>query len=118
MTGSEADGCGLFGELRRRSKMTLITECRNNKTESGERQNMSWFTEKHKSLYRERSCTAEPMRGPVKDISDLNGCPMRGNSGNRRLSAATGLAVRMYQFQLKARRENRSAFKIRDDVLG
>ncbi len=112
VTDSEADGYGLFGELRRQSKMTLITECRNNKTESGERQKMSWFMEKHKSLYRERSYTVEPMQGLVK----VNECLMRGNSSNRRLFAAMGLAIRMYQ--LKAWRENRSAFKIRDDVLG
>lgn len=57
VTDSEADDCGLFGESRRQSEMTLITGCRNNETESQERQKMSWFTEKHKSLYRERSCT-------------------------------------------------------------
>jgi hypothetical protein len=112
----KADDYGLFRELRRQSKMTLITKCRNNKIKSEERQKMSWFMEKHKSLYRERSYTVEPMQGLVKDIFDLNECLMRGNSSNRWLFAAMGLAIQMYQ--LKAWRENRSTFKIKDDVLG
>lgn len=69
--------------------------------------------EKHRRMYRERSYTVEPMQGLVKDISDLNTCRIHGNSGKRRIFAAMGLTV-----QLKAWHENRSNFKIRDDVLG
>lgn len=56
------------------------------------------------------------MQGPVKDISDSDICRMAGEGNNRRLSAAMGLTVQMYQLQ--AYRENRSALKIKDEVLG
>lgn len=113
---SEADDYGLFGELRRQSKMTLITECRNNMIKTQERRKMSVFMEKHKKMYRERSHTVEPMRGLVRNISDLSECRMYGSNNNRWIFASMGLTVQMYQ--LKAYRENRSTFKIKDDVLG
>jgi hypothetical protein len=116
VTDSEADRYGLFRELRRQSGMASVTECRKNKTETEEREKMSLFTDRHKKLYAERSYTAEPMQGSVKDISDLSGCHMKGSISNRRLSAAMGLTVRMYQ--LTAWRENRPTFEIRDDVSG
>lgn len=113
---SKADHYGLFRELKRQSRMTLITKCRKNMIKTEERIKMSEFMEKHRRMYRERSYTVEPMQGLVKDIFDLNTCWIHGNSGNRWIFAAMGLTVQMYQ--LKAWHENRSTFKIKDDVLG
>lgn len=113
---SKADHYGLFRELKRQSKITLVTKCRKGKTKSEERQKMSEFMEKHKNLYKERSYKVEPMQGLVKDIFEIDRCLMRGNAGNRWSFAAMGLTVQMYQLQ--AYRENRSTFKIKDDVLG
>lgn len=113
---SKADHYGLFRELRRQSGMVLVTKCRKNKIKTEEREKMSLFMDKHKKLYAERSYTVEPMQGLVKDIFELSECHMKGNINNRWLFAAMGLTVQMYQ--LTAWRENRSTFKIKDDVLG
>jgi hypothetical protein len=71
---------------------------------------------KHKQIYKERSYRVEPMQGLVKEIFDLDRCWMRGNENNRWLFAAMGLTVQMHQ--LRALRENRSTWCIKDEVLG
>lgn len=113
---SKADDYSLFRELRRQHKITLITHCRNKMVQSEERRRMYSVMMNHRNLYRQRSYTVEPMQGLVKELFELDVCWMTGEESNRWLFAAMGLTVQMYQ--LKAYRENRSTFKIKDDVLG
>jgi hypothetical protein len=96
--------------------MMLITKCRNKTVQSEDRRRMHPVMMNHRKLYRQRSHTAEPMQGLVKDISDSDICRMPGENNNRRLFAAMGLAIQIYQLQ--AYRENRSTLKIKDEVPG
>ncbi|NJL59053.1 MAG: hypothetical protein HC887_04790 [Desulfobacteraceae bacterium] len=115
---SKADDYALFRELKRQSKITLITRCGRNMIKSPERNYMFQVTEQpeHKELYQQRCHTVEPMQGLVKDIFELEHCWMRGEQNNRWLFAAMGLVIQMCQ--LRAYRENRSTLKIKDEVLG
>jgi hypothetical protein len=56
------------------------------------------------------------MQGLVEDILELDRCWMRGNKNNRWLFAAMGITVQIHQ--LAAYKENRSIWKIKDEVLG
>lgn len=115
---SKADDYALFTELRRQQKMNLVTSCRPNMLTSSHRKKMHKFMmrPKHRQIYKERAYKVEPMQGLVKDIFDLDRCWMRGNDSNRWLFAAMGITIQMYQ--LNAFHENRSTWKIKDEVLG
>jgi hypothetical protein len=69
-----------------------------------------------KQIYIERSYRVEQVQGLVKDIFDIDRCWMCGNNSNRSLFAAMGITVQMHQ--LTAFKENRSTWKIKDEVLG
>ena len=115
---SKADDYDLYREFKRQRKMTLVTCCREkmDKTENRRKLIKIMKRPKHKQIYKERSYRVEPMQGLVKEIFDLDRCWMRGNENNRWLFAAMGLTVQMHQ--LRALRENRSTWCIKDEVLG
>jgi len=115
---SKADSYPLFREFRRQRSMTLVTSSRRNQNKNKNRIEMHRLmkTPKLKQIYKERSCRVEPMQGLIKDIFDLDRCWMRGNSSNRWLFAAMGIAVQMHQ--LTAFKEKRSTWKIKVEVLG
>jgi hypothetical protein len=115
---SKADDYGLFREMNRQRQITLITCCRKNMVVSENRLRMHKVMQqpKHKQIYKERAYRVEPMQGLVKDIFELDRCWMRGNKSNRWLFAAMGLTIQMHQ--LNAYRQNRSTWKIKDEVLG
>ena len=115
---SKADDYDLYREFKRQRKMTLVTCCREKMDKTDNRRKMIKIMKrpKHKQIYKERSYRVEPMQGLVKEIFDLDRCWMRGNENNRWLFAAMGLTVQMHQ--LRALRENRSTWCIKDEVLG
>jgi len=115
---SKADSYPLFREFRRQRSMTLVTSSRRKQNKNKNRIEMHRLmkTPKLKQIYKERSCRVEPMQGLIKDIFDLDRCWMRGNSSNRWLFAAMGIAVQMHQ--LTAFKEKRSTWKIKAEVLG
>lgn len=115
---SKADDYDLYRELKRQRKMTLVTCCREKMDKTENRRKMIKIIRqpKHRQIYKERSYRVEPMQGLVKEIFDLDRCWMRGNENNPWLFAAMGLTVQMHQ--LRALRENRSTWCIKDEVLG
>jgi len=115
---SKADDYDLFKELKRQRKMNLVTCCRHNMDKSENRQIMIKAMGKanFKQIYKERAYRVEPMQGLVKEIFDLDLCWMKGTENNRWLFAAMGLTIQMHQ--LKAYREKRSTWKIKEKVLG
>ena len=118
MLASKADDCDPFRKFKRQQKINLVTSCRPNILTSGHRKKMHEFMmrPKHRQIYKERAYKVEPMQGLVKDIFDLDHCWMRGNDSNRWLFDAMGVTIQMHQ--LKAFHENRSTWKIKDEVLG
>ena len=115
---SKADDSDLFREFKRQRNVNLITYCRPNMDKSAHRKKMIEFMRKrkHKKIYRERSYKVEPMQGLVKNIFDLNRCWMRGDENNRWIFAAMGLTIQMHQ--LKAYKNGRSTWNIKEQVLG
>ncbi len=115
---SKADDSDLFREFKRQRNINLITYCRPNMDKSPHRKKMIEFMKKrkHKKIYRERSFKVEPMQGLVKNIFDLNRCWMHGDENNRWIFAAMGLTIQMHQ--LKAYKNGRSTWNIKDQVLG
>jgi len=115
---SKADSYPRFREFKRQRQMTLVTSSRRKENKSEHRKDMHRLmqTPKLKQIYKERSYRVEPMQGLVKDIFDLDRCWMRGNNSNRWVFAAMGLTIQMHQ--LSAYKENRSTWKIKDEVLG
>ncbi|ACL06467.1 transposase IS4 family protein [Desulfatibacillum aliphaticivorans] len=115
---SKADSYPLFRELKRQRDMILVTSSRRkvNKTPHRIRMHQLMQEPELKQIYKERSYRVEPMQGLVKDIFELDTCWMRGRKSNRWLFAAMGLAVQMHQ--LVAYKENRSTWKIKQEVLG
>ena len=115
---SKADDSDLFREFKRQRNVNLITYCRPNMDKSPHRKKMIEFMRKrkHKKIYRERSYKVEPMQGLVKNIFDLNRCWMRGDENNRWIFAAMGLTIQMHQ--LKAYKNGRSTWNIKEQVLG
>lgn len=111
-------GGQLFRDLKTERNMTLVTHCRKNMNKTPERRAFIQAMEstKSKQYYKERSQTVEPMQGVVKDIFELDRCWMRGNTSNRWLFAAMGLAVQMHQLQ--AYRKHQSTWAIKSEVLG
>lgn len=115
---SKADDYDLFRELKRQRKISLVTVCRKQMNKTENRQKMYQFMEhpEHKRIYKERGYRVEPMQGLVKQIFNLDRCWMKGNKNNRWLFAAMGLTIQMHQ--LEAYRNNSSAWKIQNEVLG
>ena len=115
---SKADDYDLFRELNRQRKINLVTSCRSRMDKSKNRQTMARAMNrpKFKQIYKERAYRVEPMQGLVKEIFDLDRCWMRGAENNRWLFVAMGLTIQMHQ--LKAYHENRSTWKIKEEVLG
>lgn len=115
---SKADSYPLFREFRRQRRITLVTSSRRKVNVSENRKTMHRLLQapKLKQVYKERSYRVEPMQGLVKDFFELDHCWMRGNKSNRWLFAAMGLTVQMHQ--LTAFKENRSTWKIKNEVLG
>ena len=114
---SRADDYDLFKELSRQRKMNLVTSCRQNRDKSDNRQIMILVMDKpeFRQIYKERAYRVEPMQGLVKEIIDLDRCWMKGVENNRWIFAAMGLTIQMHQ--LKAYREKRSTWKIKEEVL-
>lgn len=115
---SKADDQKLFRNLKEQHNIRLVTSCsqKENKTEGRRQMIAAMNSKKCRRIYKERGQTVEPMQGLVKEIFDLDRCWMRGNATNRWLFAAMGLAVQMHQ--LRAYKEQRSAWKIKAEVLG
>lgn len=115
---SKADSYPLFREFKRQRRMTLVTGSRRkiNVSENRKAMHRLMRASKLKQIYKERSFRVEPMQGLLKNIFDLDRCWMIGNKSNRWLFAAMGLTVQMHQ--LTAYKENRSTWKIKDEVLG
>lgn len=115
---SKADDQKIYYDLKRNYQIQLITKTRKgmDKTESRKRMIKEMNTKQNRKDYLKRSTTVEPMQGLMDDIFDLERCWMRGNDNNRWLFAAMGIAVQMAQ--LKAYKEKRSTWKIKNDVLG
>ena len=115
---SKADDADLFQEFQRQRRMMLVTRCRKSLNKTHKRRVMIKTLKKplYKKLLEERSYKVEPMQALVKEIFDLDHCWMRGNSNNRWLFAAMGLAVQMAQLQ--AWKHNQSTWKIKHTVLG
>ncbi len=115
---SKADDVALFREFERQRNMTMITSCRQNmlKSEARIEMNAVMNQPKNKKIYKERSMRVEPMQGLVKDIFELDRCWMRGSKNNRWLFATMGIVIQMHQ--LRAFRNRKSTWKIKDEVLG
>ena len=115
---SKADDVDLFDEFARQRQMTLITRCRQKMNKTPRRQRMIKTLNKrcYQKLLKERSYKVEPMQALVKDIFDLDRCWMHGNSNNRWVFAAMGVAIQMAQ--LVAYKNNQSTWKIKQAVLG
>jgi len=105
---SEVADCDLCRKLKRQGNILLITRCRKNMNKSPERRKMIEIMEQsaHKVLFRQRGFTVEPVQGLVKNIFNPDNCLMRGEKNNRRLLAATRVAVQLSR--LAAYRKNRS----------
>lgn len=115
---SKADDMDLEYSLKKFSKINLLTSPRRGMNKTSERKKFikRMRSKGAKKIYRRRSVTVEPLQGIMADIFSLERCWMRGNSSNRWIFAAMGVAVQMAQ--LSAWREGRSVWKIKDEVLG
>jgi hypothetical protein len=115
---SKADDQKLYSRLKKDSKIQLITSPRKgmDKSESRKQYISDMLTNQNKKDYKKRSTTVEPMQGLVNNIFELERCWMRGDSNNRWLFAAMGIAVQMAQWN--AYKSNRSTWNIKSDVLG
>jgi hypothetical protein len=115
---SKADDQKLYFMLKEDHGMQLVTSPRRGMDKSTSRQKMikEMLTKRNMKDYQERSTTVEPMQGLMADIFELDRCWMRGNTNNRWLFAAMGIAVQMIQW--KAYQEGRSTWFIKSEVLG
>ena len=118
MMDGKADDQDLFAEFQRQRGMTLLTTPRKHSDHTAERQQMINVLNrpKNRRLRQQRGQTVEPMQGVVKDIFALERCWMRGHRHNRWLFAAMGVAVQLHQ--ARALKAHRSAWKIKQEVLG
>jgi hypothetical protein len=114
----KADGQALLCEFRRVRGTTLLTWPRRNSDHTARRRaiNRVLNRPRNKRLYKERAQTMEPMQGLVKEIVGLAWCWRRGHRNSRWLFAAMGDAVQLHQAQ--ALNEQRSTWKIKQEVLG
>ena len=115
---SNADDMVLEYSLRRFSKINPITSPRRGMDKTKARRVFIKRMENKnlKNIYRKRSVTVEPVQGLMADIFSLERCWMRGDVNNRWAFAAMGVAVQMAQ--LDAWKNDRSVWKIKDEVLG
>jgi hypothetical protein len=115
---SKADDQKLYFMLKEDHGMQLVTSPRRGMDKSTSRQKMikEMLTKRNMKDYQERSTTVEPMQGLMADIFELDRCWMRGNTNNRWLFAAMGIAVQMVQW--KAYQEGRSTWFIKSEVRG
>lgn len=115
---SKADDQKLYFKLKKNYHIQLVTVTRKGMDKSPLRKKMikEMLTKKNKKDYKERSTTVEPMQGLVANIFELERCWMRGDVNNRWLFAAMGVAVQMAQ--LKAWKNQRSTWDIKQEVLG
>lgn len=114
---SKADDQGLYFDLKK-SGCQLLTNPRKGFDKTPGRKQMIQELKKPRNRreYKKRSITVEPMQGLMNDVFDLERCWMRGNSNNRWLFAAMGIAVQMAQ--LKAYRLGKSTWSVKQEVLG
>jgi hypothetical protein len=115
---SKADDQALFREFQRQRKILRLTTARKGADKSPARQRMGTVLNqrKNKKVYKQRSSTVEPRQGLLKDIFELERCWMRGNTNNRWLFAAMGVAVQRHQY--RAGQAGRSSWAIKQEVLG
>lgn len=115
---SKADDQDLYREFSKQRGMQLVTypNAKHNKTPERRKMIRALKNKKLRRIYRERSQTVEPMQGLIKELFDLERCWMRGDESNRWLFAAMGVAVQIAQ--IKAVREKRSTWSIRQEVIG
>lgn len=115
---SKADDKDLYWSLKDNHKIQLVTSPRKGMNKSPERKMMikDMLTKRNKRDYQKRSTTVEPMQGLIDNIFELEKCWMRGDSNNRWLFAAMGVATQMAQWH--AYRDNRSTWNIKSWVLG
>ena len=115
---SKADDSKLFKNLKNFLNINLLTVCRRNMDKTFERKSMIQFMnkKKNKKIYRQRSVTVEPMQGLIANIFDLSRSWMRGDTNNRWITAAQGVAVQIAQ--LNAYLAGESTWKVKEAVLG
>jgi len=115
---SKADDQKIYYDLKKSYRMQLVTKTRKGMGKSETRKQMikEMSTKQNHKDYLKRSTTVEPMQGLMDDIFELERCWMRGDINNRWLFGAMGIAVQMAQ--LKAYKEKRSTWEIKNDVLG
>lgn len=115
---SKADDQALFRECQRQRGILRLTTARKGADKSPARQRRVKVLNqrKHKKVYKQRSSTVEPMPGLLKDIFELERCWRRGNTNNRWLFAAMGVAVQMHQY--RAWQAGCSPWAIKQEVLG
>jgi hypothetical protein len=118
MMDSKADDQALFLEFRRQRGMTLLTWPRRNSDHTARRRAMIHLLNRPRDtrLSKERGQTVEAMQGVVKEIVGVERCWRRGHRNNRWLFAAMGVAVQLHQ--AKALQEERSMWKIKQEILG
>ena len=108
----------VYWNLKDNHQIQLVTAPRKGMDKSPERQRMikDMLTRRNRKDYRHRSTTVEPMQGLMDQMFELERCWMRGNSSNRWVFAAMGLAVQMAQLQ--AYKNKQSTWGINQLVLG
>lgn len=115
---SKADDQALHWTLRDDYQIELISPPRPGMNKSWGRRYLieKMWTPANQELYKQRAITVEPMQGLVKGLFDLEHCWMRGDTNNRWLFAAMGVAVQMAQ--RIAWQQKHSTWNIRKFVLG
>jgi hypothetical protein len=115
---SKADDQKIYFNLKQNHRIQLVTAPRKgmDKSESRKRMIKEMFTKQNLKDYRKRSTTVEPMQGLVNNIFELERCWMRGDSNNRWLFAAMGIAMQIAQWQ--AYKKHQSTWQVKSEVLG
>lgn len=115
---SKADDEKMYSHLKNAHGIKLLTVPRKEMDKSERRRQMiaEQMTLDNRLLYKKRSTTVEPMQAVIKDIFDLEDCPMRGDRSNRWMFAAMGVAMQMAQHQ--ADKNGTSTWKIKEAVCG
>lgn len=115
---SKADDAPMYFRLKQEHHIQLVTAPRKGMDKSPVRKKMikSMLTKRNRKDYVKRSTTVEPMQGLMDDMFELERCWMRGDSNNRWVFAAMGIAVQIAQ--LHAYRHKQSTWNIRSLVLG
>lgn len=115
---SKADSQKLYFRLKKKFGIQLVTVPRKGMDKSLLRKKMikEMLTKRNIKDYQKRNTTVEPIQALMQDIFELERCWMRGDTNNRWLFAAMGIAVQIAQWQ--AYQEKRSIWNIKSDVLG